>query len=309
MIRVVLAILLFSLFTQARPLVKIPSQVKVGAVQQLTLGDVAQIEKADDETIQSLKKIVLVDSWIRGQSLNISSLNIVEKIQAADLVEKPKFEIPKFVLVESSQELIEEDLVKKKIMDKFYSLCNDCVVQLTSLKIPKLVVENDVDFKWNLDVSNLTLARSFSLPINVHYVDTHKNYWVSGDIKLIKKMPTATRNLSMGQRVQPDDIIYKEIDVISKMDWINADAEVIGQVLDRPVSIGLPIYKSDLKREPAIQRGQIIKVITGTEQMEISSQAQSEAAGFVGDIIKLKSMDGVKLMSGRVVEKGVVRIE
>ena len=52
-----------------------------------------------------------------------------------------------------------------------------------------------------------------------------------------------------------------------------------------------------------------MKIILGDGTFEVSAQATAEQAGSVGEVIKIKTMDTKKLMSGTLIDLGVVKIE
>jgi flagella basal body P-ring formation protein FlgA len=66
---------------------------------------------------------------------------------------------------------------------------------------------------------------------------------------------------------------------------------------------------SDLKREPAAHRGQVVRALVGDQDFEISINASAEENGFIGDLIKVKNLETQKMMSGIVIDKGVVKVQ
>lgn len=313
MIYKVISLILISSLSMAETTVNVRAKNKIGTVKVLKLEHIATVTSDSAEDTAQLNNIVIDEDWKSGQSVNLQSHMVVQQIQQESrklhLTSKPKYEIPKFILVESSLQIVDDAEAKKKIENYLYSLCNDCEFKIKVLNIPKLTAENPADVQWNLDLSQVKLTRNMSIPVNIDRVDQHKKIWINVELEIFKSMPVATRQLNVGQRVQPEDIKYKKIEIINKLDWIENESDLIGQALDKPIAFGWPIYKSDLKREPAVNRGQVVKVSMGNDDLEITTQAYAEAQGFIGDMVNLKTVDGAKLISGRIIEKGIVRVE
>ena len=66
---------------------------------------------------------------------------------------------------------------------------------------------------------------------------------------------------------------------------------------------------SDLKKETVLKKGQMVKAIAGHAFFEVSISALAEEPGSIGDVIKLKNMDSLKMFSATIVDRGLVKIE
>lgn len=85
--------------------------------------------------------------------------------------------------------------------------------------------------------------------------------------------------------------------------------DIQGQMAARSLPVGSTVWASDLKREPAAKKGQIVKALLGDDSFEISVNMMAEDSGFVGDLIKVKNLETQKVLSGLVTEKGVVKLQ
>ncbi len=101
----------------------------------------------------------------------------------------------------------------------------------------------------------------------------------------------------------------EEVDITYAKDGLPKPEEIDGQLAARMLQLNQPIFKSDFKRELAINRGQIIRAVSGNESFEITSQAVAEEQGYVGDVIKIKNSESQKTLSGQIVERGVVKVQ
>jgi flagella basal body P-ring formation protein FlgA len=118
-----------------------------------------------------------------------------------------------------------------------------------------------------------------------------------------------TRQLNPGEKITSRDFRMEEVDVTFAKDGVPKSSEVEGQLASRILSVNQPIFKSDYKKELAVTRGQLIRAISGNETFEVTSQAIAEEQGYVGDLIRIKNSESQKMLSGQIVEKGVVKVQ
>ncbi|MNT63290.1 flagellar basal body P-ring biosynthesis protein FlgA [compost metagenome] len=133
--------------------------------------------------------------------------------------------------------------------------------------------------------------------------------WITGNIRVAKLTPVANRLISQGERLQSSDLRLEMIDVSFAKDAGIRMEDVQGKIAVRSIPVGSPVWVSDLKREPAALRGQMIRGLLGDESFEITVNIQAEESGFIGDTIKCKNLDTKKIVSGVVLEKGLVKIQ
>lgn len=215
--------------------------------------------------------------------------------------------------------------VKNLILTEMKRKCNDCEFEIISLKIPNFAENIDrfdresnqgkkltAPMSYHLDFSNVKTAGSLLVPIKIiseTKTENSNSYWISGFVKAYKKVPISQRKLLAGQILENDDFSFKQKDITYLKDKIPTSDELLSHKLSRNIEFGSPIYYSDLKKEFAAQKGQVIQIISATESIEIRSNAIASESGFIGDRIKLKVIESNKELMGQIIEKGVVKIE
>ena len=53
----------------------------------------------------------------------------------------------------------------------------------------------------------------------------------------------------------------------------------------------------------------MVTAIVGNNSFEVVISAEAQEAGSVGDVVKVKNLDSQKVFAGKIVDRGVVRIE
>ncbi|WP_374029632.1 flagellar basal body P-ring formation chaperone FlgA [Bdellovibrio bacteriovorus] len=292
-----------------RPEVSIPGSVEVSQRPLLRLSDIAVVTNGNDELLSFLESIVIrEDARELLLSQKLESQEILGKVRAAMKSQEglkkinPSFKIPSEVKVAFASTPISRQEMERRIINVLQARCHECEYKVTVQSTPQPANKD-----WQLDFTQLSGKGGFLLPVRDG--DQRQLKWISGNIRVSQLTPVATRLILQGERVQPEDIRMTMTDVTFAKDGALRIEDIQGQLAARSLPVGTTIWSSDLKREPAAKRGQIVKALLGDENFEISVNMVAEDNGFVGDVIKVKNLETQKVLSGIVTEKGVVKLQ
>jgi flagella basal body P-ring formation protein FlgA len=309
MLKIVSVILLLATSAWARPEVSIPAEVEISQRELLRLGDIVEVQNGDEALINMLNGIVLrPDARELLLSQHFDAKEILQKMRSA-LEENPElkkqnpaFKVPSVVKVSFSTTPISRQEVERKIINNLKTQCADCEYKISIQSTP-----TPSSKLWELDLAQLSGKGGFMLPLRDG--DAKSNKWISGTIRVSKLTPVTTRLIIQGERVQTQDLRMSMTDITFAKDGALRIEDIAGQMVSRSLSVGSPVWASDLKREPATKRGQVVKALLGDDTFEITTTMQAEENGFVGDLIKLKNLETQKVLSGLVIDKGVVKLQ
>lgn len=303
------AILFINIQAFARPEISIPGNVEISQRELLRLSDVAEISGGNADLLSFAESVVLrEDARELLLSQKMDSQEVLTKVRAAMNSQEglrklnPSFKIPSQVKVSFSSTPVSRQEVERKILNALKVKCNECEYKISIQGVPVPSQK-----QWDLDLTQLTAKGGFLLPLQDG--DRQQLKWISGTIRVSQLTPVTTKLILQGERVQAQDIRMAMTDVTYSKDGVLRVEDIQGQVATRSLPIGSPVWTSDLKREPAAKKGQIVKAVIGDETFEISASMQAEDNGFVGDLIKVKSLETQKVLSGLVIEKGVVKLQ
>lgn len=302
-------VFLFSLQVFARPEISIPGSVEISQRQLMRLSDIAEVTNGNQELLSFMESIVIrEDARELLLSQHLESQEILAKILSAMKNEpglkklNPSFKVPAHVKVAFATTPISRQEIERKILNNLRTKCPDCEYKVTIQSTPVPAQK-----QWELDFSEISGKGGFLLPVRDG--DQRQLKWISGTIRVSQLTPVANRLILQNERVQPGDVRMAMTDVTYSKDTVLRMEDIQGQVAVRSMPLGTPIWTSDLKREPAAKRGQIVKAMLGDEDFEVSVNMQAEDNGYVGDSIKVKNLETQKVLSGVVVEKGVVKLQ
>ncbi|MGE5086664.1 MAG: flagellar basal body P-ring formation chaperone FlgA [Bacillota bacterium] len=301
--------LILSVQAWARPEISIPSSVEVSQRPVLRLGDIAVVKGGNEALLAQMDALVLRDDARELLlSQHFESKEILAKLrEAMDQNEdfkslNPVFKVPSVVKVSFASAPISKQEVQRKITNYLTARCADCEYSISIQSVP-----DPANRQWSLDLTQLSAKGGFLVPVR----DGENNQlkWISGTIRVSRLTPVTTKMISQGERINAQDLQMSMMDVTFAKDSPLRIEDAQGQLATRTLPVGTPVWASDLKREPAAKRGQIVKAVIGDDSFEITVNMQAEDNGFVGDLIKVKNLETQKILSGQVTDKGVVKLQ
>ena len=293
----------------ARPEISIPSSVEVSQRPVLRLGDIAIVKGGNEALLAQMDALVLRDD---ARELLLSqqfeSKEILAKLREAMEQNEdfkalnPAFKVPSIVKVAFASTPISKQEVQRKITNYLTARCADCEYSISIQSVP-----NPANRQWGLDLTQLSPKGGFLVPVRDG--ENRQLKWISGTIRVSRLTPVTTKMISQGERVNAQDLQMSMMDVTFAKDSPLRIEDAQGQLAARTLPVGTPVWASDLKREPAAKRGQIVKAVIGDDTFEVTVNMQAEDNGFVGDLIKVKNLDTQKILSAQVTDKGVVKLQ
>ncbi len=285
------------------------STVRVG--EPVRLGNLISGMIQDAELSNKIYNLVVFEAITSEEEKTFKSdelaLILRQKLSFQDL-QRLSMKIPDQVKVRAQRNYLHAGDLMREITDQAKLLCTGCTIEFDDLKVPELKLREEV-LQTRLEVQNLKAAGSFLLPLQVETSQGKSVYWVTGRVSFYKEAPVAKRLIQAGERLTEADVEVKKINVSFAKDSAPALAELTGKITTHMITMGQPVLAGDLKREPAATRGQVIKILVGNDSFEVSSSGTAEEAGSIGDVIRVKSSDTQKLLSGVLVDRATVRVQ
>lgn len=292
----------------ARPEVIFPKEAEVSNTTVIAVFQVAELKELSGAAFNELAKMSLVDNIENHQQITLSGDEISKKLR--DLVKQsvelrkinPSFTIPSEVKISIRQDGISKIEAEKSIKNHLMANCGVCDIQVRLTNIPKVSAKS-----WSIDWNQEIRYGSFMIP--VRDANGLASKWVTGTARVLKRVPVAKKLIRFGERIQAEDLELMESDITFVKEETPQMDQLVGLAANRTLSPRMPIILSDMKREPAARRGQVVKALIGDNDFEISINASAEENGFVGDMIKVKNPETQKVMSAIVIDKGVVKVQ
>lgn len=305
-----IALLTSSMVWAEGPRIEIKPYSKVTA-ETITLGDVAKFVDMSASEVEKFSALVLGNAPSVGEKRTFTDRAISEifRRQLNNGKSTVGLKIPREIIVENRGYELSEENVRTLLTKQWQKLCEACRFVIGQVGLP-LIPTEFAQYQWRLTEPTQLPRGTFSAQMEVLIPERPSAiFWVNGKVQVQRKVPVATRALTMGTRLTPEDVREEFKDTTFAQDTTPEVQEMIGKQIRQAIRAGDIIWQQNIFREPALRRGESVKANVGGEAFQVSLMAIAEQDGFVGDRVKLRNRESNKVLFGRVVEKGEVRIE
>jgi flagella basal body P-ring formation protein FlgA len=271
--------------------------LSAGKVQ---LSDLAEIEGFSTEAKKLVSEIVLIDEIKEGE---------LRKLSAQAITDVLRRNIPKIILGYVNQKEWSDKELKALIKKENQKFCADCSFDFEHFSLPK--VKYDKISRWTIEKPKDLIKGSFRLALKVqrHEEQRPQTYYVTGRLSSYKKLPIARRNLSRGARIMKDDVIFEKRPWNFARKDIPTEKELFGGKLKRMALSGGVIWLSNIEKEKAIERGQLVDLVVKKSDWEIRMKGVAQESGMVGDTVSVLNRKSKKVVMGKVIGTKEVAVQ
>lgn len=282
---------------------------RVFSTQDVSLFSVIEQEGLSKDVEKKLANIKLGDAPQVGEQRVYTNKAIAEAIRLSAIKKTWLIQIPHQVIVENKGFEVDRETISKQLVSSWTQYCNECKFNITTLQMPNMPKEN-MQFPWTLSVDPRLPRGNFSAKLVVNGSESRVlTYWVNGQVEIQKRVPVLVRSTPMNTRLTEEDFKMDWRNITSATDSSPTSEMIIGQKTKYSMNADDIIWSGSLIREKAVQRGEIVKVMVGDDNWNVSIQAQTEQDGYVGDTVNLKNIQTNRMITGRVIANGKVELK
>ncbi len=304
-----LFILMFSSLAQAEPSIIIhPKNLIEG--DKITFGDIAEFKDLTSDAKKQISQLEISDAPKAGEVRRFTSFGLSEILRySVPEVYNIKVVIPMEVTVRQKSFNLKQEDVEKAIAAWTQEGCAPCEVKISDLKIPNF---SDVSgaATWELVKAGSRPRGAFYVALNIKdkSVDPQKK-WVSGDIRIYKKVPVVQRLLSAGVRLHKEDYAIEDRDVTYAADTVPSENDLLGSELARTLNAKEVIWKSLLRRKMVMMPGRPVNVVMRSEGWNVNVRGVAQGSGYIGDAIRVLNPMTNKYLVGVVVDDATIEVK
>ncbi len=292
--------LILSVIASAKTEVQMKTSIEVSRAIVLQLEDIVILKNQTPDTIRSV-----LDMDLPFHKETISKLEILDWMKKA-MEERPDLRHLSFIIPEQIHITETVGLSKLQIQERLENRltlkCSDCRFRVSISNLPEIHVST-VSLEWR----DIPTSGAFMLP--VMSTDGQNLSWISGQIKAQRQVVKTARVLRIGDTLVDSDLTLDTMDVTFSKDFYTKKKDIVGKKVSRYIMTGTMLSSQDIQRDYAVRQGQMVKAVTGNESFEVSLPTMAQESGIVGDVIRIRNLSNQKMMSGRIMDKGIVRIE
>lgn len=300
-----------------QPMIQVKSVIEVdGSKPDITLGDLIVTRGFSHDVVDAIGSVRLADAPNAGEARSFTELGLLQIIRARlQSIKRPVdmanvvLRVPSRVTVTRKKFRLGHEEVKKEMLTRFQSLCTDCQFEISGLSLPAIDLKAHAGSSWRIRFRNELPKGSFSLPLDVTRADgSSQTFWIAGTLTVLRRVPVASRSLMSGEKLSSVDFTMSLKDVTFAHDVPADDQEITESVAARAIGAGQIIWRNQIRRPMAVQSGEPVKVVAGTEDWQISIDGVSQMAGHIGESIRVRIPRTQKVISGLLKEKGIVEV-
>lgn len=129
------------------------------------------------------------------------------------------------------------------------------------------------------------------------------------DTRLYRQVLVSTQTVRRGAVLSEEMVELAERDITGlRHGWFDELEDLRGMRARRPISYGDVVSRRHLEAIPVVHRGDEVLLTLESENMQLSARGVALQDGGIGTRIRVKSTDSGKVLSGLVIEAGMVSL-
>jgi flagella basal body P-ring formation protein FlgA len=293
--------------------VNVVDQVKVRS-EQVTLGEIAEIEGEGGAVVEKLKAVVIGKSPLPGEVREFSASYIEAKLKQSDIdLSQLTLALPEKVKVvgeasEVSSQKIEE-MVRHFLLTRIPWDPQQVSIKVSPMKdvtLPpgkltyEIIPPKKEDYRGTTNLLVLFMVNG----------KVEKKVWVNVQIEVSREVVVSTHSLSRHSIISQDDLRLEKMNLADvPPDVVTDPLEIIGMRTKRVVDAHLPLCISFLEMPPVVKRGDLVTIVAETDAIKITTQGVVIENGGKGDMVRVVNTSSKRELFARVKDSKTVEVD
>lgn len=131
----------------------------------------------------------------------------------------------------------------------------------------------------------------------------------AADASQLRKVPVVAQHMRAGDMIRDEDVIYREMDISRLPGVLILDKKLlVGREATRSLVQGVPIRPDYIRTPPATRRGSDVVLRFHMRGLTMETAGRAMEDGQVGDTIRVINSHSNAVISGTVLESGLVAV-
>lgn len=300
-------------FAQSKAVIRISAETAVDS-DRVTLGDIAEISGANEETKTRLQKIALGYAPNIGMTREIFKDKILLSIAAAGFA-KTDFAFiapPKIFVRRTAQTVNQNQLraaIEQAVLGNFQNENIEAKIVRLDLPADIQTPSGNVEIRvGKLNAANLFLPFSVALEILIDEKIVRRTS-ATVQVEASAEILVAARDLVSGEKITETDV-KKEIRRLEKpLNYYLRDASKLrGNVLTKNLSDGAAMTSDTVAAGYVIRGGDSVRIVGESGKMQIIINGEARSSGRIGDRIAVKNLQSGTILQATIVDEGLVKV-
>ncbi len=278
-----------------------------------SLGDIAELDGFDIETIQKLAKIKIGKSPIPGRSLYISHGKIRRNVNSFESTRQIKLILPSRPMVSRASIKISEkqlhDLALKEIRREFEDF-DEVKITIKSKFKELYIPKGSVSYEMVRIGEKNQIGGYATWTLKLFIDDKEvKKLFVRAKAEVFDEVFVAKGKIPRGERITKAYLtpVRKNISK-EKVGFVSEPEIVIGKQAKRDIYKNEAIEKTLVERPILIKKGAPIRLIYKTKNLLLTNLVKALKEGKRGDVIPVRPLTGKRTIYATVVDENSVEV-
>ncbi|HEY7558908.1 MAG TPA: flagellar basal body P-ring formation chaperone FlgA [Candidatus Binatia bacterium] len=137
----------------------------------------------------------------------------------------------------------------------------------------------------------------------------HARLWVKAEVRVFAEVVVSSQSLASQEIVKIGDVRLerREVSGLDGRPFYRID-DVVGQQVARSILVNETLTQKRLERPTVLRRGSAVTLLYETGTLRVETPGVAQENGRTGELIQVKNSSSGKLLSGRVLDGRMVRI-
>ena len=280
---------------------------------EVRLGDVADITSAvldDEDAVIALKKILLRESPAPGTEQSVAATEVLERMRLAGVqVEAIGYALPQSMKVRRAGRILRRQEVEEAIEAALGTLGKDIELRSITYKEDVFVPSANITVSAKPFRSTAGAQVGFSVEVQSPAAEPQR-FPVYATIDEWAEVPVAARPVTRGSVLSADDVVMARMNIRAiPRDSARSPRDIIGLEIGTDVGYGEMFRRGKLVVPPIINPGARVTLLYREGPLEASASGVAIEAGAYGDVIRVRNESSKRVVSGTVLEPGVVGVK
>jgi flagella basal body P-ring formation protein FlgA len=289
----------------------LPESIVYG--EYYSLGDIAELDGFDIETIQKLAKVRIGKSPMPGRSLLVSHGHIRRRLKKFDDNHEFKIVLPSKPMVSRASVKIDKaqlrDLMDKEIhaeYKKYDQVKVEIKSKLRDVYLPKGNAAYEISRlggKYRIGGNS-----TWCLKLLVDGVE-YKKVYVRAKITVYDDVLVAKSGIEKGKKIEEADLqsIKKNVSK-ERIGYRTEQKLIVGQQAKRTINKNESIAKKLVQNPVLIRKGAPVKLVYKTKNLTLTNIVKALKQGKKGDVIPVRPLSGKRTIYAVVVDENNVEV-
>ena len=283
--------------------------------EEVLLGQIADIQGSDFQTIRYLEGIVIGKAAFPGKSRQYDESYLKMRLKqyhidlASIILEAPEHIEVLRSYIEIEKQKIEEIISNFLIQSIAQENKN---IRIKEIRVPEevLLSKGQISYKVTApDNQPLRGKCSIAVEFSVNGYD-QKKIWAIATIEVLGPVVVTRKPLGRYKPISEDDIELKTMDLSDLPDDVITDAEaVLGKRTRRAIGAQVPLRADTVELPPLVKRGDLVMIIAESRGLKITTRGQVKKKGRLGEQIPVVNLDSNKVLYARVIDANTVKVD